>query len=128
MAKKFCVDKNRLKDPMFWLMKAWTYSSTCMYIWKEFPKVAYPIENPELAINSIRATPYLTGLASELFMKGYLIFKGEQPNEAIRLKHDLKALRKECAKFGDTRFTDDHLKFLTDACGTINGEWRNKVS
>lgn len=117
MARKFWVDKKRLKDPMFWFMKAWAYSSTCVFIWKEFLKVASPIENPELAINSIRATPYLTGLACELFMKGYLIFKGELHSKVIRLKHDLKALREECAKFGDIRFTDDNLKFLTDVCG-----------
>lgn len=115
--EKYWVDKKRLKDPRFWFMKAWAYASTCSFIWENFPKVTYVEENPGLKINAIRATPYIAGLASELFMKGYLVFKGVHPEKIQKFKHRLKDLREACAEFGDNRFKNDNLTFITDTCG-----------
>ena len=114
--KKYWIDEKRLSDPMFWYMKAYAYASTCSFIWKSFGEVVYAEQNPELSINAIRSTPYLTGLACELFMKGYLVSKGGTKN-VMRLRHNLKEIREACAAFGDKRFEDKDLKFLTDTCG-----------
>ena len=124
LRKKYWIDEKRLKDPMFWFMKAWAYTSTCAFIWKSFDKVVYAEENPELYINAVRSTPYLTGLACELFMKGYLISRGVEPSHVMKLKHNLKEIREACAVHGDKRFKNEDLKFLTDTCGeqlTENG-------
>lgn len=86
---EYWIDEKRLRDPMFWYMKAYAYSSTCSFIWSSFDKVSYAEENPELFINSIRATPYLTGLACELFMKGYLISKSVETKDVMVLGHNL---------------------------------------
>ncbi|MBP9781509.1 hypothetical protein KBC89_02535 [Candidatus Woesebacteria bacterium] len=107
---------------MFWFMKAWAYSSTCKYIWKEISKVQssdcrYKTNNPELVGKVIRSTPYISGIAAELFMKGYLIYKEEKPVEVRKLDHNLKLIREKCASFGDKRFLNDDLIFLTDTCG-----------
>lgn len=115
--RKYWIDKNRLKDPMMWFMKAYAYASICRVIRKECGKVLYIKENPELKINAIRAVPYLTGLASELFMKGYLISKGNSEKDVTILKHNLKNIREKCLEYGDKRFDNDNLKFLTDTCG-----------
>lgn len=115
--KRDWVDEKRLHDPRFWFMKAYAYASTCSVLWTAFPKVAYIEENPELCINAIRATPYLAGLASELFMKGYLIYKDIDPKKVESLKHNLEKIRKLCRKFGDIRFDNKNLVFLTGNYG-----------
>ncbi len=111
------IDKKRLKDPKMWFMKAYAYASTTSIIRREDGKVLYRWEDPELKINAIRAVPYLTGLTGELFMKGYLISKGVLPKNVKKFGHNLKRIREECLKFGDERFKDSNLIFLTDHCG-----------
>lgn len=37
--------------------------------------------------------------------------------KVIKLNHNLQNIREKCAEFGDNRFNNDHLKFLTDTCG-----------
>ena len=115
--KKYWVEADRLSDPRFWFLKAYAFASTCKVIWKECGKVIYVEENPELTLNSIRVTPYLTAIACELFMKGYLVYKGVSIKNIRSLDHDLKKIRQSCAKFGDKRFEENDLEFLTDTCG-----------
>lgn len=122
MDKKYWIDETRLNHPMFWFMKAWAYSSTCSFIWKELSRVQgsdrnYKTNNLELVANVIRSTPYISGIAAELFMKGYLIYKGENPLNVRNLNHNLKLIREKCASFGDKRFLNNYLIFLTDTCG-----------
>lgn len=109
--------KIRLKDPRFWFLKAYAYDSACTIIRKECSKIIYIEENPYLTINAVRSIPYLTAIASELFMKGYLIYKRVSYSEIRKLHHYLERIRKFCAKFGDSRFEEEELKFLTETCG-----------
>lgn len=115
------VDKSRLKDPRFWHMKAWQFASTSQFIWQEFNKIKDGAKIEEIGhlYNAINSTPYVTGMALELFMKGYLIHKGEKP-EKLRSKevgHNLKKLRIMCCKFKDKRFLKRELVFVTDRLG-----------
>lgn len=114
---KYWVEPKRLHDPMFWFMKASAYSSACIFIMEEFSEIRDGQEKPALYFNSIRAVPYLAGIASELYMKGYLIFKGEGPTALRNTRHNLKLLREKCVNFGDPRFKSGDLVFLTDTLG-----------
>lgn len=110
------IDKKRLKDPMFWFMKASSYSSAVAYIWEKHKKLRSGTK-PSHLFNAINATPYLTGLAAELYMKGYLVFKGVSPSVLKKIGHNLKFLRRKCLEYGDTRFESEPLSFLTDTLG-----------
>lgn len=114
-------DKSRLKDPRFWHMKAWHFSSTTHFIVQEFKKIKDETPTPEYGylFNAINTTPYITAVAAELFMKGYLIQKGISANK-LRSKdigHNLKKLREMCCKFKDIRFLNQDLVFLTNSLG-----------
>lgn len=109
------VDIKRLKDPMFWFMKAWSYSSASHYIMDEFQKIKDG-DKLDHRFNAINSVPYLTGLAAELFMKGYLVSKGISHDELRNKNHDLKTLREMCLKYDD-RFNTKELVFLTDRLG-----------
>ncbi|OGH12643.1 MAG: hypothetical protein A2776_03140 [Candidatus Levybacteria bacterium RIFCSPHIGHO2_01_FULL_40_10] len=114
------VEKSRLKDPQFWHMKAWQFASSSHFIRQEFLKIKDGAKLNEVGdlFNAINSTPYLTGMALELFMKGYLVYKGEDP-EKIRTKigHDLKKLREFCCRYKDKRFLKRELIFVTDRLG-----------
>lgn len=110
------IDERRLKDPLLWFMKASAYCSASLYILEEWTKLRSGDEISHV-INSINATPYLTCLAAELYMKGYLVFKGERPNDLKRIRHDLGCLRRMCSEYGDSRFISNSLIFLTDTLG-----------
>ncbi|HBQ50426.1 TPA: hypothetical protein DD690_00415 [Candidatus Daviesbacteria bacterium] len=118
MTRKYWVDKKRLKDPIYWFMKAITYHSTVLFIKEEFDKIKSLDAKPYI-FNASLATPYLTGLASELYMKGYLVFKGKKPDKlrGKKIGHNLKILRKMCFRYGDQRFEEDSLIFVTDTLG-----------
>ena len=112
------IDEKKLEDPMFWFMKAHEYCSASLYILDQFKKIKNGDKVSHL-FNAINATPYLTGLAAELFMKGYLVSKKVDPKKLAEKKigHDLKVLRDMCLKYGDARFKNDPLIFLTDNLG-----------
>lgn len=99
-------------------MKAITYHSTVLFIKEEFDKIKSLDAKPYI-FNASLATSYLTGLASELYMKGYLVFKGENPDMLRERKvgHNLKTLRQKCLSYGDQRFKEDSLMFMTDTLG-----------
>lgn len=115
------IDKSRLKDPMFWHMKAWQFASASQFIWQEFPKIKDQAKIGEIGhlINAINSTPYITGMALELFMKGYLVYKGEDPGRlrSKKIGHNLRELRIMCCKFKDKRFLKRELIFVTDRLG-----------
>lgn len=115
------INKERLKDPQFWHMKAWQFASTAQYIWNEFEKIedGTKIEKYGHLFNAINSTPYITGMALELFMKGYLVSKGEEPNKlkTRRIGHNLQELRTMCCKYKDKRFLTRELIFVTDRLG-----------
>lgn len=118
MAKKYYVEKNRLKDPIYWFMKAITYHSAAIFILKKFNRIKSLDEKPYI-FNASLTVPYLTGLASELYMKGYLVFKGKNP-DTLRdreIGHNLKNLREKCLNYGDHRFKENSLIFVTDTLG-----------
>ncbi len=117
MKNKYRIDEKRLHDPSLWFFKARAYASVYSFIRKSFPKVVYAEGDPGSEIDAIRATPYIAGLAIELFMKGYLVFKGVDIEEIKNFRHRLKDLREACAKIGCKRFNDKNLKFITDTCG-----------
>ncbi len=114
-------EKSRLKDPRFWHMKAWHFSSTTHFIIQEFSKIkdGTPISEYGHLFNAINTTPYITAVASELFMKGYLIHKGITA-EKLRgrdIGHNLKKLREMCCNFKDDKFLNQDLVFLTNKLG-----------
>ncbi|MBP9700116.1 hypothetical protein KBD71_02435 [Candidatus Woesebacteria bacterium] len=113
-------DKARLKDPRFWHMKAWHFSSTTHFIIAEFEKIkdGTPIQEYGHLFNAINTTPYITGVATELFLKGYLVQKGVSIDKLRNdIGHNLQKLRELCCKFKDTRFLNSDLIFLTDTLG-----------
>lgn len=110
------IDEQRLKNPWLWFMKASAYRSASLHILEEFRKFE-PGDEISHVINAINATPFLTALAAELYMKGYLVFKGEKPDCLKRIGHDLGILRKKCSEYGDSRFERDSLIYLTDTLG-----------
>ena len=114
--KTYWIDEKRLRDPKFWFMKASPYHSAVLYLQEEFRRIKNGSEISHLN-NAINTVPYLTGLAAELYMKGYLVFKGVEPNDVRKILHDLSYLRNECLKHGDSRFENDDLVFLTDTLG-----------
>lgn len=118
MVKKYWVDKKRLKDPVYWFMKAITYHSTVLFIIEEFDKIK-SLDEKSYIFNASLASPYLTGLASELYMKGYLVFEGKKSAKlrSKKIGHNLKTLREICLSYGDQRFEDDSLIFVTDTLG-----------
>jgi hypothetical protein len=114
-------DKSRLKDPRFWHMKAWHFASTTHFVVQEFKKIKVGTPIPEYGhlFNAINTTPYITAVAAELFMKGYLIHKGTAADKLRNREvgHNLKKLREMCCKFKDIRFLNQDLVFLTDSLG-----------
>jgi hypothetical protein len=117
---QYWVDESRLTDPMFWFMKAWFYRSASLLIMDEFSNIQEGgIDDKKAKLfNAINTVPYLTGLASELYMKGYLVFKGQEPSDLRDKKvgHNLKSLRERCLRY-DQRFNNKALIFLTDRLG-----------
>lgn len=81
------VDKSRLIDPRFWHAKAWQFASSSHFIRREFLKIKDGTKIDEVGdlYNAINSVPYLTAVAIELFMKGYLVYKGVAP-ESLRKK------------------------------------------
>src|SRR4030042_1207440 len=119
------IDKKKLKHPDFWFVKAHAYASACLFILEEFSRAIKDkdgenrtrLKEVTLSLSSVGATPYLVGISSELYMKGYLISKGEKPDALKRVGHNLKTIREKCATFGDPRFNDKDLIFLADTLG-----------
>lgn len=118
-SEKYWVDKKKLNDPMFWFMKASYFSSTAELLIGELSKYdpAGLHDIPGNLFNAINTIPYLTGLSSELYMKGYLVYKGNDPYKLREKGHNLQKLREMCLKCGDKRFQNDNLMFLTDTLG-----------
>jgi len=110
------IDEKRLSDPKLWFRKASSYSSTVFYLEENILRIKNGSEISHL-FNAINTVPYLTGLAAELYMKGYLVFKGVEPSEVRKIQHDLSDLRNKCLEYGDLRFENGALIFLTDALG-----------
>jgi len=110
------TDEKRLKDPMIWFRKASSFSSTVLYLQENLMRIKDGSEISPL-FNAINTVPYLTGLAAELYMKGYLVFKGAEPHDVRKFGHNLSDLRKKCLEHGDQRFKNESLMFLTDALG-----------
>lgn len=102
-------------------MKAWQFASASHFIRHEFKrkvKDGAKMEKIGHLINAINSTPYITGMALELFMKGYLVHKGIDPDELKgKVKHNLKSLRIMCCEFKDSRFLNRELIFVTDRLG-----------
>ncbi len=115
------VDKKRLNDPRFWHAKAWQFASSSHFIRQEFLKIkdGAKIEEVGDLFNAINSVPYITAVAIELFMKGYLVYKGEDPGilKKRQIGHDLRILRIMCAKYKDKRFLNRSLIFVTDRLG-----------
>lgn len=118
MVKKYWVDKKRLNDPIHWFMKAVTYHSTVLFIKEKFDKIK-TLDAKSYIFNASLAVPYLTGLTSELYMKGYLVYKGEKPAKlsSKEIGHNLKTLREMCLSYEDQRFRENSLIFVTDTLG-----------
>lgn len=118
MKQPLWIDESRLKDPMFWFMKAWHFASAAQYIMNDHQNREEGSQPGHLD-NAINVAPYLTGLALELFMKGYLVHKDVDPRSLRErtIGHDLKKLRQMCLKFGDKRFNNKELVFFTDKLG-----------
>ena len=110
------TDEKRLRDPMIWFSKASSYSSAVLYLQENFNRIKTGSEISHL-FKAIQTVPYLTGLAAELYMKGYLVFKGAEANDVIKFRHNLSDLRNKCLEHGDKRFKDESLIFLTDVLG-----------
>lgn len=110
------TDENRLRDPMIWFSKASSYSSAVLYLQENFSRIKTGSEISHL-FNAIKTVPYLTGLAAELYMKGYLVFKGTEPHDVKKIGHNLSDLRIKCLEHGDQRFKNESLMFLTDVLG-----------
>lgn len=114
------VDRSRLNDPRFWHMKAWQFASSSHFIRQEFLKIKDGAKMEEVGdlYNAINSVPYLTAMAIELFMKGYLVYMGENAQRIrTQARHDLKRLRIMCAKYKDRRFLNRELIFITDRLG-----------
>lgn len=121
MDERYWKDKKRLKDPMFWFMKAYQFSSNAELLIEELPKYkGQEIFNmPKKLFNAISTIPYLVAQSCELFMKGYLVYNKVEASRLRRVDigHNLKKLREMCLGFGDIRFNNDHLIFVTDTLG-----------
>ena len=112
----YLIDKERLRDPTIWFSKAAAYSATVLYLQENIILLKTGSKISHI-FKAIETAPYLTGLAAELYMKGYLIFKGLEPDDVREFQHHLSDLRNKCLEYGDLRFKNDALIFFTDTLG-----------
>ncbi len=111
---------SRLDDPIHWYAKAWSYASTSHYLMVHFENIkdGEKLEDVGHLFNAIQAVPFITGIAIELFMKGYLVFQGVDSDELMsEYRHNLKKIRQKCCTYDDKRFLNRELIFFTDKLG-----------
>lgn len=110
----------RLKEPKAWFSKARGFAYTTRFLIDSFGNTVSgdSIEKRALIFGAIQSCPYTTGLAAELYMKGYLVYKGIDLKIITKIdnRHNLMHLRKMCLVY-DSRFNNVHLKFVTDKLG-----------
>lgn len=120
---------NELNNPEAWYQKANSYQCAARTIMNDFREMqdGVPLNDANvLKVNAMGAIPYLTGLALELILKGFLISSGMQVSEVIAFGHDLRKLRARAEEI-NTNWKNTSLQFVCDKLGPIiMGEKKDK--
>lgn len=117
--KDYIYTPEELSNPDAWIRKAGYYHAASVYLLdKHRAEVTdgVPLENISLIHDAISVTPYLTALALELYMKGFLVLQRYDNKKIKAFNHNVKNLRVECSKF-DQRWNNDSLSFVIDQLG-----------
>ena len=115
----FIYTPEELSNPDAWIRKAGSYHAASVYLLEKHQTEVVdgePLENISLILNAISATPYLTALALELYMKGYLVLKGYDIKSIKSFNHNIENLRVECMGI-DERWNNNSLCFVCDKLG-----------
>ncbi len=115
--------KKKSEDPGWWYLQAYGFYSTFKILLDLFKS------SPSKSFIGTSAV-YTLGIATELYLKTFLLISGYPYQDVINFKHDLKNLRLECHKI-DTNFDNSDLIFITDNLGSVimdNGGIRYPVN
>jgi hypothetical protein len=111
----------RLKDPMEWYYKADCYMANAIFILEEFDtRIRDGVKLKDFALlhNAINTVPYISSIAIELYLKGFLISKKVPVEDVIDKKHKIADLRLKCAEY-ESKFNNVDLSYLTDRLGDL---------
>jgi len=117
-------DLSEVEDPKWWLKRASDFHIASKLIIEDYTselksaKETLPTSKTYI-FSTI--TPFLFMLATtiELYLKTYLIAKGEPLKKVLKYNHKLKELRLKCLSFGDNRFNNGSLPYIADSYGKV---------
>ncbi len=115
------IDENQLKDPKEWqrLARAFRFSTNLIindYVDKD---TKIPADGRHITFWSVfEPFMYMLGTTIELYLKGYLIAKGEKYKDVKSLRHLLEKLRLRCCKY-DEEFHNGVLPYITKFYGRV---------
>lgn len=117
----YFLTPEELDNPKAWFSKANQYRATVLFILKEYNLRCVDgakIDDVAALLESISTIPYITCLALELFMKGFLVFYGEPGKEVRKYKHRIWQVRDSCYKKSKNPiFNNPDLTYITDKLG-----------
>ncbi len=120
--QQFYLTPENSDNPNAWFFKAQPFRSTVLFILEQHQlKVVGGVKIDEIVLinDAIMTIPYLTCLGLEIYMKGYLVFKGLRGKEVRRYNHKIWEIRKKCYEIsGRIEFNNQDLTYLTNQLGS----------